>query len=68
MKLVATVVGFGGDDYEQVSIFKDYKEMSGIKKATNVEVLRDGNPFLKVTVKDFQVVDKLPADAFAEPK
>ena len=68
VKLVATVVGFGGDDYEQVSIYKDYQEMSGIKKATNVELTRDGNPFLKVTLKDFQVVDKLPADAFAEPK
>lgn len=68
VKQVATVVGFGGDDFEQTSLFKDYKEMGGIKKASKVEVLRDGNAFLNVTIKDFQVVDKLPADAFAEPK
>ena len=68
VKMTATVVGFGGEDYEQVSLFKDYKEMGGILKATAVEVARDGNPFLKLAVKDFQVVDALPEDTFAEPK
>ena len=68
VKLTATVVGFGGEDYDQISLFKDYKEMGGIKKATLVRVSRDGNPFLKLTVKSFEVVEKLPADTFAEPK
>ena len=68
VKLTATVVGLGGEEYDQVSLFKAYKEMGGIQKASLVEVLRNGDPFLKVTVKSFQVVDKLPADAFAEPK
>jgi len=67
-KMTATVVGFGGDDYEQVSFYRDFKEMDGIKKAMALEVLRDGNPFLKVTIKEFKLVDKLPADTFAEPK
>lgn len=68
VKMTATVVGFGGEDYDQVSLFKEYKEMGGIKKATVHEVARDGNPLLKLTVKEFQVVDKLPEDTFAEPK
>ena len=68
VKQVATVVGFGGEDYEQTSLYKDYKEMGGIKKASEVEVLRDGNPLLKVRIKSFEVLDKQPAETFAEPK
>ena len=68
VKLVATVVGMGGDDFDQVSYFKNYKEMSGIQKATVVESLRNGDPFLKSTIKDFQIIDKMPADTFNEPK
>ena len=68
VKMVATVVGFGGDDYDQVTLFKDYKEMGGIQKASKLEVLRNGDPFLNATVKEFQVVDSLPAETFTEPK
>ncbi len=68
VRTVATVVGFGGDDYEQTSTFKDYKEMGGIQKATKIEVLRDGNPFLNTTIKEFQTMDTAPAGSFAEPK
>ena len=68
VKMVATVVGFGGDDYDQVTLFKDYKEMSGIQKASKLEVLRNGDPFLNATIKDFQIVDSLPAEIFTEPK
>ena len=68
VQMEATVVGFGGDDYEQVTQFKDYKDFDGIKKATKVEAKRDGKPFLNVTIKEFAVVDQLPADTFSEPK
>ncbi len=68
VRMEATVVGFGGDDYEQVTLFKDYKDFGGIQKATKLELTRDGKPFLNVTVKEFAVVDQLPADTFGEPK
>ena len=68
VKMVATVVGFGGDDYDQVSFFKDYKEMSGIQKASKIEVTRNGDPFLSATIKEFEIVDSLPAKTFDEPK
>ena len=68
VRMTATVVGFGGDDYNQVTTYGDYKDFGGIKKATKVESTRDGKPFFKLTLKEFQVVDKLPADTFAEPK
>ncbi len=68
VRMEATVVGFGGDDYEQITLFKDYKDFGGIQKATKIEVKRDGKPFLNVTVKEFAVVDQLPADTFSEPK
>ena len=68
IKMVATVVGLGGDDYDQTTFYKDYREMSGIQKAGKVEVLRNGDPFLNSTVKEFQIVDSLPPSTFAEPK
>ena len=68
VRMTATVVGFGGDDYDQVTTYGDYKDFGGIKKATKVESTRDGKPFFRLTLKEFQVVEKLPADSFAEPK
>lgn len=68
VRTVATVVGFGGDDYEQVATYSDFKEMGGIQKAMLVDVLRNGDPFLKSTIKEFQTLDAAPAGTFAEPK
>jgi hypothetical protein len=68
VKLVATVAGFNGDDYEQESTFADYKDFGGIKKATKVETKRDGNPFIKGTVTEFKASDKAAPETFAEPK
>ena len=68
VKLVATVAGFNGDDFEQESTYADYQDFGGIKKATKVDSKRDGNPFLKVTVSEFKATEKAEPDTFAEPK
>ena len=68
VRTVATVVGIGGDDYEQTATYSNFKEMGGIRKATTVEMLRDGNPLLRTTVTEFQPLEAAPAGTFAEPK
>ncbi len=66
--LVAKVIGFNGEEYLQDSTFSDYKDFGGIKKATKVTIKRDGEGFLEGEVTEFKVLDKVPAETFAEPK
>ena len=69
VKLVAKVAGFGGgEDFTQETTFSDYKDFDGIKKATKISSKRDGEKFVDVEVSDFKVLDKVPAETFAEPK
>jgi hypothetical protein len=68
VKQTAQVVGFMGEDLTQETLFSDYKEYDGIKKATKSEVKRDGQTFLKQELTEFKVLDKVDADTFAEPK
>jgi hypothetical protein len=68
VKLVADVMGFGGQEFTRETTFAEYKDFGGIKKATKIESKRDGQPFQKYTVTEFKVLDKVPADTFAEPK
>lgn len=67
VKLVADVVGFMGEPYTQEVAFADYKDFGGIKRATKVEIKRDGEPLLKQQVTDFEVLEKVPAGTFSEP-
>jgi hypothetical protein len=68
IKLVATVMGFQGQEFTQETTFGDYKDFDGIKKATKVESKRDGQKFLEQEITDFKVVDKVDPEAFAEVK
>jgi hypothetical protein len=68
VKEVAKVIGFQGQEYTQETTFADYKDFDGIKKATKVEVKRDGEKFQEMEVTEFKVLDKVDPDAFAEPK
>lgn len=68
VKLVADVMGFGGQEFTQETTFAEFKDFGGIKKATKIESKRDGQPFQKYSVTEFKVLDKAPADTFAEPK
>ena len=67
VRTVAKVLGFMGEEFTQETNFTDYKEMAGIKKATKIEAKRDGDAFLSQEILEFKVVDKVPADTFAEP-
>jgi hypothetical protein len=48
--------------------FADYKEFDGIKKATKIEVKRDGEKFQTMELTEFKVVDKVDPESFTEPK
>jgi hypothetical protein len=64
----AKVAGFQGDEFDQETTYADYKDFDGIKKATKIEVKRNGETFMTQTVTDFKVLDKVSDDTFAEPK
>jgi hypothetical protein len=68
VRLVAKVAGWMGEEYVQESTFSDYKDFGGFKKASKVSIKRDGEDFLRAEVTDFKVLDKVPAETFAEPK
>jgi hypothetical protein len=68
VKLVAKVIGFGGEEYTQETTYKDYKDFDGIKKATKVESKRDGEDFIKSEITEFKVLDKVDSKIFTEPE
>src|ERR1700730_15396003 len=68
LKLVAKVVGFMGDEFVQESLYADFKEFDGIKKATKIENHRDGKKFLEQQITEFKVLDKVDPKTFEVPK
>jgi hypothetical protein len=68
VKLVAKVVGMGGDEFTMDSTYTDYKDYGGIKKATKITSTRDGEKFVASEITEFTVLDKVPDGTFDEPK
>ena len=48
--------------------YADYKEMGGIKKATKVQVKRDGEKFMDQEITEFKAVDKHDPKTFEQPE
>jgi hypothetical protein len=68
VKQVAVVADFMNNDYTQETIFKDYKESDGIKRATKVEIKRDGAKLIEQETTEFKVLAKVDPKTFAELK
>ena len=68
VKQVARVVGFQGQEQTLETTFADYKDFDGIKKATKIEIKRDGEKFQTMNLTEFKVLDKVDPDTFTEPK
>jgi hypothetical protein len=68
VKEAARVMGFQGQEHDQVTTFADYKDFGGIKKATKIEVKRDGEKFSTMEISEFKVLDKVDPETFAELK
>jgi hypothetical protein len=67
-KVVAKMINFQGEEFIQESRYSDYKDFDGIKKATKVEIKRDGEKFLDGELVEFKVLDKAQPNTFTEPK
>lgn len=67
-RMVATIMGFQGQETVQEVNLSDFKEFDGIKKATKTESKRDGNLFSKQEVTEFKIIEKPDASLFDEPK
>jgi hypothetical protein len=68
VKLVAQVSGWRGEEFEQETLFTDYKDFSGVKRPGKVVSKRDGEPFVEQSTLDFKVEKDLPDSTFEEPK
>jgi hypothetical protein len=68
VKEVATMIGGGGQEFTIETLFLDYKELDGIKKATRMEVKRDGELNQELEITEFKVLDKVDPDTFAKPE
>ena len=66
--MTATVVDPQGEEYKQETLFKNYKEFDGIKRASKIEAKRNGKKFLDYEITEFKVLDKADPNAFTEPK
>ncbi len=68
VKMVAKVIGFGGEESTQETTFSGYKEFDGIKKATKIDSKRNGEKFIEQEITEFKVMDKVDPKTFTEPK
>jgi hypothetical protein len=68
VKLAADVVGFMGQEFKQETTFSNFKDFQGIKKATKVEIKRDGETFMEQEIAEFRLLEKVDAKTFTEPE
>jgi hypothetical protein len=68
VKQAARVMGFQGQEHDEDTTFANYKDFDGIKKATKIEVKRDGEKFRSSEITEFKVLDKVNPETFTEPK
>lgn len=62
------ILGFGGDEAKMETIYSDYKEVNGVKKAMKSVGMRNGEKNIEQEVTEFKVLDKAPDGSFDEPK
>ncbi len=67
-KQLATVKGFDGMEFMQETTFAAYKEFDGIKRATKIELNRDGNKFMTQEITEFKLLSKVDPKMFAQPE
>jgi hypothetical protein len=66
-KLIAKVPAFMGEETVQQTIMTNYKEFDGIKRATKMEITRDGQPFSTQETSEVKFMDKADPGTFDEP-
>jgi len=68
VKQVAKVLSIMGDEVTEETTYADYKDMGGIKKATRLEVKRDGDKWIDQEITEFKILDKVDPKMFDEPQ
>jgi hypothetical protein len=68
VKQVAKVLGLMGEEVMEETTYADYKDMGGIKKATRLEVKRDGDKWIDQEITEFKILDKVDPKTFDEPQ
>jgi hypothetical protein len=68
VKQVAKVLGLQGEEVTEETTYADYKDMAGIKKATRLEVKRDGDKWIDQEITEFKILDKVDPKTFDEPQ
>jgi hypothetical protein len=68
VKEVARMADAQGTEYTIEVTFDAYKEFDGIKKATKIQVRRDGGIVQKLEVTEFKVLNEVDPKTFSEPK
>lgn len=68
VKQVAKVLSIMGDEVTEETTYADYKDMGGIKKATRLEVKRDGDKWIDQEITEFKILDKVDPKTFDEPQ
>jgi hypothetical protein len=67
-KQLATVKGFDGMEFMQETTYAAYKDFDGIKRATKIELNRDGNKFMAQEITEFKLLGKVDPKMFAQPE
>jgi zinc protease len=67
VRMVARVAGFMGDEFTQETTYSDYREMSGIQRATKLQSKRDGEKFIDQQITEFRILDTVDPKTFADP-
>lgn len=57
-----------GQEVTEERFITEYQDASGRKVAKKIEVQRDGKEFLTAEVTEVQILEKIDADEFAQPK
>ena len=64
VRLISRVAGFNNNESTQEWTFSDYRVIGRIKKAMKIEIKRDDEPFQKIEVIEFKVLDKVNRSVF----
>lgn len=67
VKVTAKVLDFTGTEFEQETLYSDYADMNGIRKAKKIVAKRNGQPFLEQEILEFKPLDSVPANTFSAP-
>jgi hypothetical protein len=67
VKQVAKLTRGGPQEFVAETTFADYKDFGGIKKATRIEVKRDGELSQEQEITEFEVLENVAPDTFAQP-